>query len=257
MQVPSRWSLARQSNHFPTWPSATGTSVWFWMHFSQSAAWKNLEKFGCVVFARLFTSSRKTTLPVRFPLPTISWSSLFTLFCPLILDQGACFKIPFVVSKLFVDTARCFFSPLCSICDNHVRLPSDESPHCKIPIRSWVSQTLVFSICPIPSWDGIFVIDIEMPSHFESNSWILSFQTAKVTGRHNCRQSHCLKWLGSGRIRRSSKRCVFMRGRGLLCQLSFPPDWRFSWSGYSGWFCSVLKQFLRRATLNLVHEFLW
>ena len=33
------------------------------------------------------------TLPVGFPLPTISQSSLFTLFCPLILDNCVCFII--------------------------------------------------------------------------------------------------------------------------------------------------------------------
>ena len=33
------------------------------------------------------------TLPVSFPLPTISQSPLFTLFCPLILDHGACLII--------------------------------------------------------------------------------------------------------------------------------------------------------------------
>ena len=34
------------------------------------------------------------TLPVGFPLSTISWSSLFTRFCPLILDHGVCLIIP-------------------------------------------------------------------------------------------------------------------------------------------------------------------
>ena len=34
------------------------------------------------------------TLPDGFPLPTISWSALFTLFCPLILDYG----VPFIIS---------------------------------------------------------------------------------------------------------------------------------------------------------------
>ena len=34
------------------------------------------------------------TLPVSFPLPTISKNSLFTLFCPLILDRG----VPFMIS---------------------------------------------------------------------------------------------------------------------------------------------------------------
>ena len=33
------------------------------------------------------------TLPVGFPLPTISKNSLYTLFCPLILDHGVLLKI--------------------------------------------------------------------------------------------------------------------------------------------------------------------
>ena len=77
-------------------------------------------------------------LPVGFPLPTISKNSLSTLFCPLILDHGACFKIS--VSGLkkssLANSARYFFVPLFSICDNQVQLSSDESPYCIIPVRS-------------------------------------------------------------------------------------------------------------------------
>ena len=57
------------------------------------------EGFGYVDFARLLIFVSDTaivsfrTLPVGFPLPTISQTSLFTLFCPLILDHGACFII--------------------------------------------------------------------------------------------------------------------------------------------------------------------
>ena len=83
----------------------------------------------------------------------------------------------------FVDSARYFFSPLSSICDNQVQLSSDESPSCTIPMRSWVSQTLVFLILYNPSKmssDGIFVIDNNIPSHLESNSWISSFRRAMV-----------------------------------------------------------------------------
>ena len=49
----------------------------------------------------------------------------------------------------FVHSARYFFSPLSSICDNQVLLSSDESPYFTILIRSWVSKTLVFLICTI------------------------------------------------------------------------------------------------------------
>ena len=46
------------------------------------------------------------TLPVGFPLPTISKNSLFTLFCSLILDHGVLLKIsasgPIVLVSNFV-----------------------------------------------------------------------------------------------------------------------------------------------------------
>ena len=70
-------------------------------HSSHSAAWErtrrrirlfhffspriNIGAETAIVFFR--------TLPVGFPLPTISKNSLFTLFCPLILDQGVSFII--------------------------------------------------------------------------------------------------------------------------------------------------------------------
>ena len=70
------------------------------------------------------------TLPVELPLPTISKNSLYTLFYPMILDQGVSFIISISGSKIliFLCVARYFFSPSFSICDN---------------------QTLVFLICTI------------------------------------------------------------------------------------------------------------
>ena len=72
--------------------------------------------FGCVIFPRLLISCRKLpivsfhTLPVGFPLPTISKNSLYTLFCPLILDNGVSFmisisgpKVP--ISYILIDTS--------------------------------------------------------------------------------------------------------------------------------------------------------
>ena len=77
-------------------------------------------------------------LPVGFPLPTISKNSLYTLFCPLILDHGVSFilSVPGLKNSFFVYLARYFFSPLSSICDNQVLFSSDESPGHTIPIRS-------------------------------------------------------------------------------------------------------------------------
>ena len=59
MQVPFLVILARQSSHFPTWASASGTSRCI---FSQSAAYKILEKGSAVCFARLFVSCWKLQL---------------------------------------------------------------------------------------------------------------------------------------------------------------------------------------------------
>ena len=42
------------------------------------------------------------TLPVGFPLPTISKNSLYTLFCPLILDHGVLLKISASGSKILI-----------------------------------------------------------------------------------------------------------------------------------------------------------
>ena len=42
------------------------------------------------------------TLAVGFPLPTISKSSLFTLFCPLILDHGVLLKISISAPKILI-----------------------------------------------------------------------------------------------------------------------------------------------------------
>ena len=42
------------------------------------------------------------TLPVGFPLPTVSKNSLSTLFCPLILDHGVFLIISVSGFKIFV-----------------------------------------------------------------------------------------------------------------------------------------------------------
>ena len=112
--------------------------------------------FDCVTFPRLLISWRKLQLsplihcPVGLPLLTISKNSLYTLFCSLILDHGVLLIISIWRQNFyFVYLARYFSSPLSSICGNQVQLSSDESPGPTIPMRSWVSQTLVFLICTI------------------------------------------------------------------------------------------------------------
>ena len=96
------------------------------------------ERFGCVVFARLLISWRKRQVS---PLEHCTrWLS--------------------TANKLLEFFVHAVLSPDSSICENQVQLSSDESPHCTITIRSWVSQTLVFLICTIlPSSGGIFVTD--------------------------------------------------------------------------------------------------
>ena len=77
------------------------------------------------------------TLPVGFPLPTISENSSFTLFCHLILDHGVSsiiFRF-WPQSSCFVSLARYFFLPSSSICDNQVLLSSNESRYCAIPFQ--------------------------------------------------------------------------------------------------------------------------
>ena len=66
-------------------------------HFSHSAAWKEL-------------GGGFRTLPVGFPLPTIFWSPLFILFCPLILDHDVCLIISIsglknLHSQILLDTS--------------------------------------------------------------------------------------------------------------------------------------------------------
>ena len=48
------------------------------------------------------TSVSFLTLPVGFPLPTISKNSLYTLFCSLILDHGVLLKISNSVPKILI-----------------------------------------------------------------------------------------------------------------------------------------------------------
>ena len=91
------------------------------------------------------------TLLVGFPLPTISKNSLNTLFCSLILDHGVLLIISIsgpviLISNFLLDTSlhQSFQS---------VRIRSyfsfGKSPYCTVPIRSGVSQTLVFLIWTI------------------------------------------------------------------------------------------------------------
>ena len=64
--------------------------------------------FNGEIFPRLFKFVAETTivsvhtLPVGFPLPTVSENSLYTLFCSLILDHGVLLKISNSVPKIII-----------------------------------------------------------------------------------------------------------------------------------------------------------
>ena len=74
------------------------------------------------------------------------------------------------------------FPPWSSICDNQVRLSSDESPmsNTSNTVLSCADSILNLYDPSKMSSDGIYVIDNRMSSHFESNSWISSFRRTIV-----------------------------------------------------------------------------
>ena len=110
-----------------------------------------------VTFPRLFISWRKLQVSPFTHCPLVSHCQqspriLCTrCFCSLILDHGVLLKISIsvpkiLISNLLLDTS---FHHSFQFCDNQVLTSSDESPSHTIPIRSEVSQTLVFLICTI------------------------------------------------------------------------------------------------------------
>ena len=95
------------------------------------------------------------TLPVGFARWLSTASNLLEFFVHAVLSPDSWPPCSFhnfrfwLQNSWFVDSARYICLPLSSICDNQVRLSSDESPVHAIPMRSWVSQTLVLLICTI------------------------------------------------------------------------------------------------------------
>ena len=90
--------LARQSSHVPTWTSASRTSgsrcIFHTLLRRRSCGRIRLCRFCTLIFIVSETAIVSFhTLPVGFPLPTISKNSLYTLFCSLILDHGVCLII--------------------------------------------------------------------------------------------------------------------------------------------------------------------
>ena len=120
--------LARQSSHVPTWASDSRTSGSRCISHTLPRG-RSLRKIRLCRFCTLIRIVSDTamvslrTLPVSFPLPTISQTFLFMLFCPLILDHGGLFhNFRFwPQDSSFSNSSRYFFLPLSSICDNHIR----------------------------------------------------------------------------------------------------------------------------------------
>ena len=90
--------LAGQSKHSSTGTLSSGTSgfrrISLILLHERTRRWIRLCHF--CTFVDIVTETAIVsfrTLPVGFPLPTISNNSLSTLFCPLILDHGACFIV--------------------------------------------------------------------------------------------------------------------------------------------------------------------
>ena len=114
------------------------------------------------------------TLSVGFPLPTISQTSLSTLFCPLILDYG----VPFIIS---VSGFKILISSVLLDTSFHHSFQSVIIRSSFLLMKLQVIQFqygLEFSDSRIlnlynpfkMSSGGIFVTDNKIPSHFESNS---------------------------------------------------------------------------------------
>ena len=90
--------LARPSRHSTTGTFSSGTSGsrWFSLillheRIRRRIWWCNFSTLIGIVAETAIVSFH--TLPVGFPLPTISKNSLYTLFCSLILDHGVLLKI--------------------------------------------------------------------------------------------------------------------------------------------------------------------
>ena len=110
----SKVILVRSSRHSTTRAFTSGTSGprWFSLILSHERIRKRIR---LCHFSTLIKNVTETiivsfgTLLVCFPLSTISKNSLYTLFCPLILDHDVLLKIstsaPKIISNLLLDTS--------------------------------------------------------------------------------------------------------------------------------------------------------
>ena len=103
----SKVILARPSWHSTTGTSASGTSGSRGFSLTlpherirRRIWWRTFSTLVHIVAETAIVSFH--TLPVGFPLPTISKNSLYTLFCSLILDHGVLLKISNSVPKILI-----------------------------------------------------------------------------------------------------------------------------------------------------------
>ena len=144
--------LVKPSKHSTTWTFSSGTSGSRWFSLTllherirRRIWWCNFSSDIDIVAETAIVSFH--TLPVGFPLPTISkkifvHAVLSLDFWPRRSTQNFHF---WRQNSYFACLARYFSSPSFSIYDNQVLFSSDDSPSHTIPTRSWVSQTLVYS----------------------------------------------------------------------------------------------------------------
>ena len=103
----SKVILARPLIRFTTGTSASGTSGSGWFSLTLPHE-RILRRIWWWTFPTLIHIVAETaivsfhTLPVGFPLPTISKNPLYTLFCSLILDHGVLLKISNYVPKILI-----------------------------------------------------------------------------------------------------------------------------------------------------------
>ena len=111
----SKEILARPSRHSTTRTFTSGTSGPRWFSLTLPHE-RILRRIWWWTFPTLIHIVAETTivsfhtLPVGFPLPTISKNSLYTLFCSLILDHGVLLKISasgpkVLISNFLFDTS--------------------------------------------------------------------------------------------------------------------------------------------------------
>ena len=96
-----------------TLASKTSGSQWIFHTLLRGRSWRTIRQRRFYTLIHLVSETARVsfhTLPVGFPLPTISKNSLYTLFCSLILNHGVLLKISasgpkVLISNFLFDTS--------------------------------------------------------------------------------------------------------------------------------------------------------